>query len=125
MFKITPVYDSISLVPPVVALRKSVVQEKPNSCNFFPGSNHGWPGLLIQFHEYSPEVNEHFFGKCGKNMKNSPTPGVILENGATSEGRGIIKDVPTSIPKSDLLCVTMAVIHVAGQRFLAVVLCQF
>ncbi len=31
-----------------------------------------------------------------------------------------IKDVPTSIPKSDLLCVTMAVIHVAGQRFLAV-----
>ncbi len=30
------------------------------------------------------------------------------------------KDVPTSIPKSDLLCVTMAVIHVAGQQFLAV-----
>ena len=31
-----------------------------------------------------------------------------------------LKDVPTSIPKSDLLCVTMAVIHVAGQQFLAV-----
>ena len=31
-----------------------------------------------------------------------------------------IKDVPTSIPKRDLLCVTMAVIHVARQRFLAV-----
>ena len=28
-----------------------------------------------------------------------------------------IKHVPTSIPKSDLLHVTMAVIHVAGQRF--------
>ncbi len=28
------------------------------------------------------------------------------------------KDVPTSIPKSDLLRVTMAVIHVAGQQFL-------
>ncbi len=25
-----------------------------------------------------------------------------------------LKDLPTSIPKSDLLCVTMAVIHVAG-----------
>ncbi len=24
-----------------------------------------------------------------------------------------VKDVPTSIPKNDLLCVTMAVIHVA------------
>ena len=31
-----------------------------------------------------------------------------------------LKDVLTSIPKSDLLHVTMAVIHVAGQRFLAV-----
>ena len=31
-----------------------------------------------------------------------------------------IKDVLTSIPKSDQLFVTMAVIHVAGQRFLAV-----
>ncbi len=31
-----------------------------------------------------------------------------------------VKDVPTSIPKSDLLCVTTAVTPVAGQRFLAV-----
>ena len=30
------------------------------------------------------------------------------------------KDVPTSIPKSDLLHVTTAVIHVAGQRLLVV-----
>ncbi len=40
------------------------------------------------------------------------------------------KDVLMGIPNSDLLGVTMAVIHVAGQRFLAVlynkvVLCQF
>ena len=32
----------------------------------------------------------------------------------------VFKDVLTSIPKSDLLRVTMVVIHVAGQRFLAV-----
>ena len=31
-----------------------------------------------------------------------------------------LKDVPTSIPKSDLLGVTMTVIHVAGQRFFVV-----
>ncbi len=31
-----------------------------------------------------------------------------------------VKDVPTSIPKSDLLHVNTAVIHVAGQLFLAV-----
>ena len=31
-----------------------------------------------------------------------------------------IKDVPGGIPKSDLLGVTVALIHVAGQRFLAV-----
>ena len=32
----------------------------------------------------------------------------------------LLKDVPTSIPKSDLLGVTMAAIHLAGQQFLAV-----
>ncbi len=29
-----------------------------------------------------------------------------------------LKDVPTSIPKSDLLGVTMSVIHVAGQQII-------
>ena len=32
----------------------------------------------------------------------------------------ILKDVLMGIPKSDLLGVTMAVIHVAGQRLLAI-----
>ncbi len=31
-----------------------------------------------------------------------------------------VKDVPGGFPKSDLLGVTVALIHVAGQRFLAV-----
>ncbi len=32
----------------------------------------------------------------------------------------VIKDVPTSTPKSDLLGVTVALVHVAAQQFLAV-----
>ncbi len=35
----------------------------------------------------------------------------------------MIKDVPGGFPKSDLLGVTVALIHVVGQQFLAV-LCQ-
>ena len=31
-----------------------------------------------------------------------------------------VKDVPTSIPKSDLLGVIVALVHVAAQRFVAV-----
>ncbi len=34
--------------------------------------------------------------------------------------RTTLKDVPGGIPKSDLLGVTVALIHVAGQSFLAV-----
>ncbi len=34
--------------------------------------------------------------------------------------REAFKDVPGGFPKSDLLGVTVALIHVAGQRFLAV-----
>ncbi len=33
---------------------------------------------------------------------------------------GALKDVPGGFPKSDLLGVTVALIHVVGQRFLAV-----
>ncbi len=32
----------------------------------------------------------------------------------------IVKDVPGGFPKSDLLGVTVALIHVVGQQFLAV-----
>ncbi len=34
--------------------------------------------------------------------------------------KGYVKDVPGGFPKSDLLGVTVALIHIAAQRFLAV-----
>ncbi len=36
-------------------------------------------------------------------------------------GAPVLKDVPGGFPKSDLLGVTVALIHVAGQQFLAVI----
>ena len=43
-----------------------------------------------------------------------------LERSHQRNGKKRVKDVLTSIQKSDLLRVTLAVIHVAGQQFLAV-----
>ncbi len=44
----------------------------------------------------------------------------LLMNSLQLKGK-LVKDVPGGFPKSDLLGVTVALIHVAAQRFLAVI----